>query len=975
VPFALSDVRFKNQGLDSIEIQDNGSGISPANYESVALKHHTSKLATYSDIAALQTFGFRGEALASLCALSSVTITTCLAEDVPKGTKLTFEPSGKLKDTAVVAAQRGTTVSIDKLFHNLPVRRRELERNIKREWHKVITLLNQYACVLTGVKFSVSQQPTKGKRILLFSTKGNQTTRDNIINIFGAMTMTALVSLDLNLEIVPTATGPNLNPNADGASKEVRVLGHVSRPVHGEGRQTPDRQMFFVNGRPCGLPQFARTFNEVYKSYNYSQSPFIFADIRLDTNMYDVNVSPDKRSILLHDQNHLLDRLRSALVELFDGHDYTVPLGSLPGSATLATPARPLVQRASSAMRSGSKTPIPDRKSASGDESSQDREASDEESDDNDSRALPGSSTRSRVHTYQSQPLISRWADSKSNATPNTPSQPSSARNEVASSSITAKFNRGSTDTAQSLRLRDFNNRLAEQMQGVESEHVSEEVAESEDDLEESTSPVKQVVQGPQIPATQPMRLENDTPQSSQRTPRKLKRPGSEEISVTIGDAVRSSPVISSSKRPRLSEIGSGDEIEDEVRREESRSERSASAASDVEISGRYASKRRQMETKLPQSEPGDSDEELLDEDGPEAEIEEEEEEGSEDEKASVGQDADISSPDDKEHREPNVEYQEQESLESGLSADAKKANIFHLASRRKEATMNCVQQLLVDAALLQAHIDLYGSNATTQPDRAENVNSVEDITAVDAESRLQLIISKEDFGRMRVAGQFNMGFIIAVRPSQRAQGDSRAADDDELFIIDQHASDEKYNFERLQSTTVVQTQRLVHPKALQLTALEEEIVMENLPAIEANGFKIHVDTSGDSPVGARCVLTALPLSRETAFSLEDLEELIAMLGDSPSDSSTHIPRPAKVRKMFAMRACRSSVMIGKALTSSQMYTLVRHMGELDKPWNCPHGRPTMRHLCRLRAWDEQGWKADRDAGSIAAWKSYAQHS
>lgn len=150
---------------------------------------------------------------------------------------------------------------------------------------------------------------------------------------------------------------------------------------------------------------------------------------------------------------------------------------------------------------------------------------------------------------------------------------------------------------------------------------------------------------------------------------------------------------------------------------------------------------------------------------------------------------------------------------------------------------------------------------------------------------------------------------------------------------------------------------------------------MENLPAIEANGFKIHVDTSGDSPVGARCVLTALPLSRETAFSLEDLEELIAMLGDSPSDSSTHIPRPAKVRKMFAMRACRSSVMIGKALTSSQMYTLVRHMGELDKPWNCPHGRPTMRHLCRLRAWDEQGWKADRDAGSIAAWKSYAQHS
>ena len=65
----------------------------------------------------------------------------------------------------------------------------------------------------------------------------------------------------------------------------MRIVGHVSRPVFGEGRQTPDRQMFFVNARPCGLPQVAKIFNEVYKSYNVSQSPFIFADILLDTSI------------------------------------------------------------------------------------------------------------------------------------------------------------------------------------------------------------------------------------------------------------------------------------------------------------------------------------------------------------------------------------------------------------------------------------------------------------------------------------------------------------------------------------------------------------------------------------------------------------------------------------------------------------------------------------------------------------------
>ena len=56
---------------------------------------------------------------------------------------------------------------------------------------------------------------------------------------------------------------------------------------------------------------------------------------------------------------------------------------------------------------------------------------------------------------------------------------------------------------------------------------------------------------------------------------------------------------------------------------------------------------------------------------------------------------------------------------------------------------------------------------------------------------------------------------------------------------------------------------------------------------------------------------------------------------------------------MFAMRACRSSIMIGKTLTVKQMEKAVRNMGTIDKPWNCPHGRPTMRHLMSLGSWDE----------------------
>jgi DNA mismatch repair protein PMS2 len=249
--------------------------------------------------------------------------------------------------------------------------------------------------------------------------------------------------------------------------------------------------------------------------------------------------------------------------------------------------------------------------------------------------------------------------------------------------------------------------------------------------------------------------------------------------------------------------------------------------------------------------------------------------------------------------------------------------------------------------------------------------DEVTDLDASNAEEKLSLTIARKDFLRMRIAGQFNMGFIIASRPAnKRPDEELEPAENDELFIIDQHATDEKYNFERLQEIQTVQSQRLVHPKRLELTALEEEIVLQNLPAIEANGFKVHVDMSGDEPVGSRCEVLALPMSREVTFSLTDFDELIALLGEESSESK-HIPRPSKVRKMFASRACRSSVMIGKALTHGQMETLVRHMAELDKPWNCPHGRPTMRHLCRLDSWDAKGWRDDGVQSPSVSWQSY----
>lgn len=104
-------------------------------------------------------------------------------------------------------------VLVENIFKTLPVRRKELERNIKREYAKVLGILQAYAGICVGIKFSVFNQPPKGRRTPVFATKGNPTTRENIANVFGAKTLSALVALDLKFNMKPTrrvigATGP-----------------------------------------------------------------------------------------------------------------------------------------------------------------------------------------------------------------------------------------------------------------------------------------------------------------------------------------------------------------------------------------------------------------------------------------------------------------------------------------------------------------------------------------------------------------------------------------------------------------------------------------------------------------------------------------------------------------------------------------------------------------------------------------------
>lgn len=980
------EIRFRNNGLDAIEVQDNGGGISPTNYANIALKHYTSKLSSYDDLTLLETFGFRGEALSSLCALSNFFIITAQADEAPKGTRLEFDTMGALKSTSTVACQKGTTATVENLFSSLPVRRKELSKNIKREYGKVIGLLNAYACIGVGVKYTVKNIMPKGKSMVVFSTQGNTTTRDNVANIYGAKTLPALVALDLDLDTPPSLTQM---AQANAQTMNVSVKGHISKPVFGEGRQTPDRQMFFVNGRPCSLPQIAKGINEVYKSFNVSQSPFIVADLRMDTTAYDVNVSPDKRTILLHNAAGLIERLKECLTELFNKHEQTVPHSQFQTSKLPSY--KPLSVQ-------GSTPATPDS-----DDSERSRVAPVRPRLQNDQQSLNEEGGSEDEHTIN-RAFANHFRNQASTREPER-GEP----NEKQQAQIEKDRQRRATKAAAAVQeLAARNNGIDEYDDLREVAHIHTDDA-SDDTVEESDPKAihvrdfnarmaeqkrpdtgKATVQELPIPSTTPIRsaeapgvVQNAFDRMrSRRAPAQLATitVDGETTTAVVGTQMpKVTPKYSSTKSKnakniikhsnssltqfsqRLQRFGAESTQRDETE------ELDQEASTDASLVDESADAHSQSE---------DDDDALSEVDRDDAET-----------AASIGGDED--SVDDHDGGEHNNADREEEDARVAELIQAAEQTMSKVNSQHAQKALKGVLSKDKTASLLTTVefsmeglpagiLRLQGIRAIA--DDASDAGQIVD-RAGGEEERLSLTVSKEDFADMEIVGQFNLGFILAVR---RADPNADGHERDELFIIDQHASDEKFNFERLQAETVVSSQRMVRPVMLDLTAVDEEVVLENPTALEKNGFLVETDTSGTQPVGRRCTLLGLPLSKEATFDMRDFEELIHLLSESPMlGSESAIPRPGRVRKMFAMRACRSSIMIGKTLSQRQMKTVVTHMGTIDKPWNCPHGRPTMRHLTSLNAldaWNEGDgvWlhkddpaAAKRSGLNAGVWQSY----
>ncbi|PWN40988.1 DNA mismatch repair protein MutL [Ceraceosorus guamensis] len=958
------EVRFKDYGGDSIEVIDNGSGIDPTNYEGVGLKHYTSKLDSFDDLTSVSTFGFRGEAISSLCALAKVQFLTATKETAPVGTVLELGADGSLRDKRGKSArQRGTTVIVQDLFASLPVRRREFERNLKREYAKAQSVLQAYALISKGARWSVSNTPKGGRKtpvLSLQSPVGPGYMLSNVSTLFGAKTAQTLMPMNLELQTsgcrrsprrlraaqtcrvrkrrrVSRADSDAVNGPCSGSeaadsetdeeddSQErrdedsegdspsvIRVAGLISKPQIGHGRASTDRQNLYLNGRPWDNARIIRAFNEVYRSFNTNQSPLLVANFEVPGSRYDVNVSPDKRTLLIHDETLVTEQLKTQLEAAFAPFRGSFMVSDLGPAASK----------------------VPTKQSQ-----------------------ISFEALNSSVEDYSRGDTRAEVADcaSQESGTTASPMRTSSDMDELLSSP--AAESEGST-----MRTQDSSPRLVErtlaaqgQADGINADHVIEREAESAAAFPQSARPStsSQVLTPPAdslLEATGKLSTQHDR--------------------IVPGTRMEHLPRLTA---PSVSAaLANGDDSPSGVRSIDLPTH-SASRASHISKFGSSSFKLDLRSTLAKYAPPGSmgdlSAEPLQDPDALEHHESSPASEMLEDPPMPAsGSEA----PEDEEGMTDNLVEDEDaernlhlDNLDDGASSLTDFDKSLQARSYRDEilSFINASESLLsldmgdlesrIRAAAFPGEGEAKSARSSTQAQQQKDADqqdsirgagvSAQDGAAVERE--LSRVINKADFKDMQVAGQFNLGFIIARR---RTHAGELAKAMDDLFIVDQHASDEKYNFETLQRETRIRGQRLISPRVLELSPADELVAAEHIEAIQLNGFELQFD-EGALP-GTRLRLISQPVSKGTVFGVADLEELIHLLSDTvPGGSASRSVRCSKARAMFASRACRKSVMIGKALNQRQMSNILLHFSEIEQPWNCPHGRPTMRHLADLK--------------------------
>lgn len=290
-------VEIRDGGIAYLRVTDNGRGIRARDVRMAFERHATSKITKSDDLFALHTLGFRGEALASIAAVSKLTLTTKSIHE-ESGTRAVNE-GGEIKGITEAASPQGTTIVARELFYNTPVRLKFLKKPTT-EASKVAEVIARLILAHPDVSFRLIHN---GKQI--YASSGNGDLRSAVFSLYGRETASAMIPV-----------------KSEGS---VSVNGLVG--VGLQARSNRARQTFIVNGRTIRSQVLTQALEDGCRErVTIGHYPICVLNIDMPTNTVDVNVHPNKLEVRFSDEHLVYENVCGAVADSFS----VSPLKSAP---------------------------------------------------------------------------------------------------------------------------------------------------------------------------------------------------------------------------------------------------------------------------------------------------------------------------------------------------------------------------------------------------------------------------------------------------------------------------------------------------------------------------------------------------------------------------------------------------------------------------------------------------------------------
>ena len=297
---------IKRGGVSLIRVTDNGCGMTAEDLPVALKRHATSKIRTRDDLDGITTLGFRGEALAAISAVSSVTIITKTPE-AESGTMLTSE-DGKVIDISEVGASDGTTVVVENLFANVPARRKFLKKD-STEAMNVTALVEKVALSKPHIAIRLLSDGEEK-----FSTSGDGDLYNAIYAVFGRQFAEKLIK-------------------ADGTANGIHVSGYIGRSDN--TRKNRNYENVFINGRYVKSLTAQAAIEKAYTSYIAPEGfPVCVLFIDMNPEMVDVNVHPAKLEVKFAGEQPVFEAIYHTVRSAIESSEYR------PGMTLSATSER-----------------------------------------------------------------------------------------------------------------------------------------------------------------------------------------------------------------------------------------------------------------------------------------------------------------------------------------------------------------------------------------------------------------------------------------------------------------------------------------------------------------------------------------------------------------------------------------------------------------------------------------------------------